>query len=91
MGNKVKRIKHKISSVFSVPIEIIDDVPRMVIESNTRVYIENFKGIIAYSTDGIMINAGRYAITLTGENLEIKSMTSEDITVEGIINTVDFS
>lgn len=91
MGNMVRKLKAGISSALSMPLEIIDDVPRIVFDSNTRVYIENFKGITEYGTESIMINAGRYVITFTGEKLEIKNMTSEDLIIEGVIRTVDFS
>ncbi len=91
MGDMIRKLKGRISSVLSVPLEVIDDVPRIVFDSNTKVYVENFKGITEYSTESIMINAGRYAITLTGENLEIKNMNSEEAVIEGIIRMVDFS
>ena len=91
MGDMIRKVKGRISSALSVPLEVIDDVPRITFDSNTKVYIENFKGITEYTAESIMINAGRYAITLTGENLEIKNMNSEEAIIEGIIKVVDFS
>lgn len=91
MGKKTGRIKEKISTVLSIPQEIIDDVPRIVFDSNRRVYIENFKGITEYSGELIRINAGKYVVTVTGSDLEIKTMTAEDAVIEGGIKTVDFS
>jgi len=85
------KIKEKISTILSIPQEIISDVPRIVFDSNTKVYIENFKGISEYGTDSIKINAGRYIISLTGENMEIKSMTTEEAVIEGYFKSVDFS
>ncbi len=91
MGKKRGRIKEKISTVLSIPQEIIDDVPRIVFDSNRRVYIENFKGITEYSGELIRINAGKYVVTVTGSDLEIKTMTAEDAVIEGGIKTVEFS
>ncbi|MBE7012712.1 MAG: sporulation protein YqfC [Ruminococcaceae bacterium] len=91
MGKKTGRIKEKISTVLSIPQEIIDDVPRIVFDSNRRVYIENFKGITEYSGELIRINAGKYVVTVVGTDLEIKTMTAEDAVIEGGIKTVDFS
>ncbi len=85
-----KKIKEKISSVLSIPQEIVMDVPRIVFDSNTKVYIENFKGISEYSSHNIKINAGRYIISLDGEEMEIKSMTGEEVIIEGVIGTVSF-
>lgn len=86
-----RKFKEKISTVLSIPQEIVMDVPRIVFDSNTKVYIENFKGISEYSGESIRINAGRYIISLSGEGMEIKSMTTEEVIIEGIIKTVDFS
>lgn len=85
------KLKEKISAALAIPQDIICDVPRIVFDSNTKVYIENFKGISEYGSENIKINAGRYTITLSGENLEIKSMTTDEAAIEGIIKTVDFS
>ena len=84
-------LKEKISTALAIPHDIICDVPRIVFDSNTKVYIENLKGISEYGSENIRINAGRYIINLTGENLEIKSMTNDEATIEGIIRSVDFS
>lgn len=86
-----EKLKEKISSVLSIPGEVIADVPRIIFDSNKRVYIENFKGISEYSDECIRINTFNYIITLSGEKLEMKSMTSDDVTIEGIIKTVEFS
>lgn len=86
-----RKIKEKISTVLSIPQEIVMDVPRIVFDSNTKVYIENFKGISEYSSESIKINAGRYIISLVGEGMEIKSMTGEEVMIEGVVKTVDFS
>ncbi len=85
-----KKIKEKISTVLSIPQEIVMDVPRIVFDSNTKVYIENFKGISEYSGENIKINAGRYIISLSGEGMEIKSMTGEEVMIEGLIKAVNF-
>jgi len=85
-----KKIKEKISTVLSIPQEIVMDVPRIVFDSNTKVYIENFKGICEYSSDSIKINAGSYIISLSGENLEIQSMTGEEMMIVGLVKAVSF-
>lgn len=85
-----EKFKEKMSTVLSIPREIIVDVPRIIFDSNTKVYIENFKGISEYSNECISVNAGRYTIKLTGERMEMKSMTSDDVTIEGIVKMVEF-
>lgn len=85
------KIRDKLATVLSVPQEIVSDAPRIIFDSNTRIYIENFKGISEYGSENIKINTGRYTVTVKGERLEIKSMTTEEAVIEGLIKTVDFS
>ncbi len=85
------KFKERVSNVLAIPQEIVSDVPRLVFDSNTTAYIENYKGISEYGRESIKINTGKYIISLQGEALEIKSMTTEEVVVEGIIKAVDFS
>ena len=86
-----RRFKEKISTVLDVPQEIVMDVPRIVFDSNTKVFIENYKGISEYANDSIKVNAGRYIISISGTDMEIKSMTAEEVFIEGWIKSLDFS
>ena len=86
-----ENFKEKIMGALSVPYEMVSDVPRIVLDSNKKVYIENYKGITEYSGECISINAGKCILTLTGDKMEIKGMTTEEIIIEGIIDMVKFS
>lgn len=84
------KIIDKLSTVLSIPQEVVSDVPRMIFDSNTRVYIENYRGINEYTGESIKVNAGRYVISVIGEGLEIKKLTTEETVIEGIIKAVEF-
>ena len=86
-----ENLKEKIIGALSVPYEVVSDVPRIVLDSNKKVYIENYKGVTEYSGECISINAGKCIISLMGAELEIKVMTTEEIVIEGAIDTVKFS
>lgn len=86
-----RKIREKLSEVLAVPQAIMLDVPRIVFDSNTKIFIENYKGISEFTDTNIKINAGRYIINLCGENLDIKVMTSEEIEIDGIITKMEFS
>lgn len=86
-----KKIREKLSDVLAVPQAIMLDVPRIVFDSNTKIFIENYKGVSEFSDTSIKINAGRYIISLYGTNLDIKVMTAEEIEIEGMITKMEFS
>ena len=86
-----KKFREKLSGALAIPQSIILDVPRIVLDSNTKIFIENYKGVSEFSDTSIKINAGRYVVSLYGENLDIKVMTADDIEIEGIISKIEFS
>lgn len=84
-------IKDKITDALFMPQEVTGDAPKIILEANKKVYIENYRGVSEYSRESICISTGRSIIALKGSNMEIKSMTSEEIIINGIIETINFS
>ncbi|MDK2798663.1 MAG: hypothetical protein PWP27_268 [Clostridiales bacterium] len=89
--NKEKKdIKEKVSEILELPSEIILDVPKLIFIGNKNLSIENYKGIIEYSDKIIRINTNPYMIKITGQKLEIKTITAEEILILGEILTLEF-
>lgn len=84
-------IREKISEALSMPPEVTGDVTKITLEANKRVFIENYRGVSEYSRESICISTGRSIIALKGTDMEIKSMTSEEIIINGLIEAVNFS
>ncbi len=88
---KEKRvIKEKMSEILELPREIVLDVPKIILVGNNDLSIENYKGIIEYSDSLIRINTNEYIIKIQGQQLEIRTITDEEIIIKGLITTVDF-
>ncbi len=83
-------IKEKMSEILELPREIILDVPKIVLVGNNDLTIENYKGIIEYSDSLIRINTNEYMIKIQGEQLEIRTITDEEIMIKGFITCVEF-
>lgn len=85
-----KKIKEKVSELLELPREVVLDVPKLVFIGNNDLTIENYKGIIEYNDKVIRINTSTSMIKLTGQNLEIKTITAEEILIGGNISTLEF-
>ena len=83
-------IKEKVADVFEVPSEVATDVPKIVMLGRKKLVLENYKGIKGYDPDKVRLNTGIGVVTITGIGLCISEVTTEDILVEGIINSVQF-
>lgn len=83
-------IKEKVSEMLELPREIVLDIPKLVFVGNKELSIENYKGIIEYSENIIRINTNTHMLKITGYNLEIKTITEEEVLVNGNIAGLEF-
>lgn len=87
MSNKLKQ---KISEIMNIPDELITDSPKIEFESNKRMWIENYQGIIEYSDELVRVNTSDFMVVIKGDSFTISSVTLEDLCVEGNISSVEF-
>ena len=57
---------------------------------NTDILIENFKNIIKYETDLLLIQCKRNRIQIIGKCLELEQYNKEELKIRGIIQEIKF-
>ena len=85
MTRKIERI----NKILDIPAELSKDQTKITIISFNEVLIENYKGIIEYEEFFVKINSLIGNININGFNLNLMEMTSDDILVKGVINSID--
>ena len=85
-----KSIKEKFADALEISEEIMLNLPKLIFIGNKNLCIENYKGIIEYSNDIIRINTKSSMLKIIGNNLEIKSITDEEIVIFGKIKSLEF-
>ncbi len=90
MKDKSTEIKESISELLELPKDIILDLPRITMIGNLQLYIENHKGIVEYSKQRIRINTKNGIVRITGKNLSIKTIITEEIVITGLIQDIEF-
>jgi len=83
-----KKIKQKIKESLEMPAEIIMNSPKIVLDSNLNVWIENYLEIIEYSDISVKVNTSDFIIKIVGEKLLIDFITNEDLSISGRIFSV---
>ena len=58
--------------------------------SNKKILIEGCYGINEYNEELVRINLSKGQLLIFGRNLELKNMESKNITVIGIIHSIEF-
>lgn len=82
-------LKNNISDALELPIEITMDLPKITLIGNQEANIFNHKGIIEYSSILIRINSKIGIIKVMGSDLEIKNILSEEISIVGLIDSIE--
>ena len=79
------KINKKITSILDMPKEVTLNYPKITVLGEESVVVENHKGLIELSQTVIRLNTTMYLLKITGENLDIKSITGDDIEIVGKI------
>lgn len=89
-GDKKKDLLSRAVDVFDLPGEVLAGMPKLTATGNQRIYIESHKGILEYDKRLIAVNGGAVLIKIHGDELEICSMSSEELLIKGLITTIEF-
>lgn len=60
------------------------------VTGNTDIFIENYKGILQYSSELILLQGKNCKIELKGKRLNIVYYTNEDMKISGVVESVCF-
>lgn len=82
-----RRTKKDIKEIL--PMEF-SSLPVMEMVSNSRICIDDCKGILEYTEYNIKMNTCKGVISINGGNLSIKFLSMTSVTVEGVISSVEF-
>ncbi len=89
--NKLKKgILEKASETLDLPKNLTMQLPRLLFTGHRELFIENYRGILEYGTDVLRIATSGKTVRVCGSALTIKSIASEEITLEGNIDSVSF-
>ena len=67
------------TSVFQTIVEILGD---------RRILIENHRGVVTYSKEKILVKVKYGTVSVCGRNLELTSMTKDQLVIFGNIQSV---
>ena len=91
INNRMKKNRmRKINKILEIPQEVYSDVPKISIIGFDEMIIENYKGILEYEEFFVRISTYKGIISVNGYNLNLETMTNDDIRVTGKIESFDF-
>lgn len=87
--NRSKR-KEQFADLFSLPHDILCGASNVTILGSMRVIIENYKGILEYNTEEIILQGKQSKICILGSCLKVRCYNEEEMVIDGHIDSVQF-
>ena len=88
MRKNKKSTAQRVSALLDVPLDMVADVPRITLNDNRELTVENYKTVEGYQPEEIKLRSAKYRITILGKALSIKAITDEEIFISGNITDI---
>ena len=88
MKERLNRSGEIIANKMKIPMDIVLDIPKIIITGDGEITIENHKGILTFEGDKVRINSKIGVIAIEGRNFEILYIGGYTLTVSGIFKKI---
>ena len=85
-----QKVMEQLSGALEIPGDILPDLPRIILIGDSRLLVENHRGIGMYQSDSVRIGTGCGDLLVRGRDLVVKNILPEEISVEGQIRELSF-
>ncbi|MDD4334819.1 MAG: sporulation protein YqfC [Desulfotomaculaceae bacterium] len=86
-----QKVKKQFADFLELPGDVMLDLPKITMFGDLKLYIENHRGILEYSTSEVRIGVRDGEVVVVGEGLLLRNVLPDEICVEGKIKTLSFS
>lgn len=90
MAKWQQRIRSLLIEQFSLPTDVILELPRITIIGHIHFYIENHQGLASYSENELKLKINKGYVQIKGSSFVLKTMLPKEILLEGVISEVKF-
>ena len=87
---QLHREKELVVESLKLPRDSVLGDSIITVTGNTEILIENYKGILQYSDELILLQGKNRKIELKGKRLNIVYYTNEDMKISGMIESICF-
>ncbi|TEB07218.1 YabP family protein [Pelotomaculum schinkii] len=85
-----RKVKRQFSEAMELPGDVVLNLPKIIMIGNIQLFIENHRGIIEYTTEGVRVSVGEGEVAVVGENLMLRNILPDELCVEGKIRSLSF-
>ncbi|MBQ7358668.1 MAG: YabP/YqfC family sporulation protein [Lachnospiraceae bacterium] len=90
MRNIKINIRNTITDTLNIPKDVSCGAMILTVTGNREVFVENYKGIVEYTSTEIRLQAKCNQVLFQGTDLCIEYYTNEDMKISGIIKQISY-
>ena len=76
------------AALLAGPADGVAGVPRAELIGDNEVFLEHYRGILAYGKEEIHVDGGGWVLRILGRNLEIKAMRAGELRIFGVVTSL---
>lgn len=80
-----RRLRKWTATILDLPQDVALDLPRITMIGGLQLTVENHRGVLHFSPQSLRLRMDRGEVEVTGENLIIRTIGTEEVFVEGTI------
>jgi sporulation protein YqfC len=85
-----RKVQRQFSEYLEIPGDVMLDLPKIILVGNIQLFIENHRGIIEYTPEGVRVSVGEGEVAVTGQDLMLRNILPDELCVEGRIRSLKF-
>lgn len=90
MGKLADRWKENLVESLKMPRDLVYQDAVITLTGNSQILLENYRGILEYSHNHILVQTKRCRIRIQGENLEVLYYTNDEMKVSGRFSGISY-
>lgn len=87
---KKEDMSSRLASSFDFPVELMAGVPKIVINGNDSILVENHGGIHRFSAEEVRLGCCCGEIVIRGRNLQLCLLKKDEVEATGVICAVAY-
>ena len=80
----------RLAEMFDLPADLVAGACHMELLGDRQFFLEGHDGILSYGTEQIDISAGALIVRVKGSGLALRSMTENEVRIQGKIEGVEY-
>lgn len=89
-GKRGKQVLSGAAELFDLPMDVVAGLLHVEVLGDRQLYMENHRGIIAYSDAEIAVSGSGMVLRVRGRDLVLVSMTEDALRIRGTLQSVEW-